>query len=321
MGDTLAINGVTCGIHIDPTGEEYGIQERYDEPGATVWFQCAWFDRYDLLQGLLGTASYSNGQVKRTPPFAYPLPVDQIAVGNQLPNRMVCTSVGEVRGIKLGTDYEGESDVQLPGWSYYNRAYFPAYFTVPLWQVDDLPPSSPDCDISTLPYVVTKMRVSGEVVAPPTGSIIYGGGAFAGKALQDATAGFIRPRLEISMTMVRMPIHPLNTIMDLEWTINGKPWTIAGFQFPKGSILFTGANSEPRPDPCSFGIVQDVELTFLANGPASGVPQGGQVDVPLDWNYFLDPSGNWVPCTFNTDPPTPIFAYEDFSQFFNADIS
>ena len=61
----------------------------------------------------------------------------------------------------------------------------------------------------------------------------------------------------------------MNLINSLIGSINGKPWPIGGFTFPRGSIMFTGSNSEPRPDPCSFEILQDVELLFLANGPAS----------------------------------------------------
>jgi hypothetical protein len=106
----------------------------------------------------------------------------------------------------------------------------------------------------------------------------------------------------------------------LTGSVNAKPWNINGFQYPKGSVLFTAANTDPKPDMCNFGVVTDVELTFLANGPSSLTQNNGN-PAPLDWNYFVDPSGSWVPCSFNTDPPVPVFSYEDHSLFFQDQIA
>jgi hypothetical protein len=336
MGQPVTINDIECTFFLGADGDQGGIEENYSlesGPEARCMFKCAWEDRSQLIRGLLGTVGYANGTVSRTPPFAYPL--DQTQSGDQLQNRWICTSCGPVRGIKWRTDPDGsETFTGVPGWGFYEWAVFEAVFNVPLWQVDDLDPGSPLCDASSRPYVVTKSRTSGEVFAPPTGSVIYGGGKFAGKALQDVNASLIRTRTEFSVTLIRMPIVPFNTVAGdppppgspLIGSVNAKDIPFGGYLFPKGSILLTGLNSEPRPDPCNFGIVQDVEITMLANGPASAFqnsPAGGGDPLlnNLDWNYFVDPSGKWVPCVFNQDPPAPVFAYEDFSVLFQAAIT
>jgi hypothetical protein len=332
MGESLEIGDIECWYHLGADGSEGGITETYsldNGPEARWSLKCAWTDRQQVIQALLGTVSYSGGKVSRTPPYAYPLD-NSLTVANggvQTPNRWICTSVGPIRGLKWQTDDYGDiTSTGVPGIGMYQWAVFDAVFTVPLWQPDDFNPGTQGVDLSTAPYVVTKTKTSGEVFAPPTGSVIYQGGKFAGKALQDVNASIIRTRTEISVTLIRFPIVPTNLINSLIGSVNGKPWQIGTYTFPRGSILFTGSNSEPRGDPCSFAIVQDVELLFLANGPSSAFQQGGGVgdlgnQSSLDWNYFIDPSGTWVQVGFNTDPPQPLFSYKDFSKFFQPTIN
>lgn len=334
MGQSLTIGEVECWFGIGPDGQEGGIAETYsleNGPEARCTFKCAWTDRQTLIQALLGTVDYANGKVSRTDPFAYPLDNSMVVAnqGIQQPNRWICTGIGPVKGIKWKTDDDGDlTSTGVPGWGLYEWAVFEAFFTVPLWQVDEFPAGTQGIDISAVPYVVTKTKTSGEVFAPPTGSVIYQGGKFAGKALQDVNASIIRTRTEISLTLIRFPIVPQILINSLTGSINSKPLQIGTYTYPRGSVLFTSTNSEPRPDPCSFAIVQDVELLFLANGPSSAFQADGAAapgdlggQGSLDWNYFVDPSGTWVPVGFNTDPPEPLFSYEDFNQFFMTAIA
>jgi hypothetical protein len=330
---TIDINGIECSIFVGEDGQQGGIQESYSletGPEARVTFKCGWADRQPLIQALLGTVSYKNGSISRTPPFAYPLDQSLSSAGGsggtppaiQIQNRWVCTSTGPVTGIKWKTDIDGsETGTGLEGWGFYAWAVFDAVFTVPLWQPTGVGSPGSLADPTGNSYVITKIRTSGEVFAPPTGAIIYGGGKFAGKALQDVNGSLLRTRSEISITLVRMPIIPTIDFDSLIGSVNEADFEIGAYSFPMGSMLFTGWNSEPHPDPCNFGIVQDIELLFLGNGPASSFQGGGAGQSSLDWNYFLDPSGTFVVCNFNTDPPTPIFAYTDFTTFFENQLS
>ena len=294
MGQSLTIGGIECWFGIGPDGQEGGIAESYtldSGPEARCTFKVDWNSRQELIQSLLGTVNYANGSVSRTPPFAYPLDNFLVVAGGgiQTPNRWICTGIGAVKGTKWKTDDFGDNtSTGVPGWGYYQWANVEAIFTVPLWQVDDFNPGTQGIDLSSAPYVVTKIKTSGEVFAPPTNSVIYLGGKFAGKALQDVNASIIRTRMELSVTLIRFPIVPANLINSLIGSINGKPWQIGTYTFPRGSILFTGNNSEPRPDPCSFAIVQDVELLFLANGPASAFQNGGAAQaVRAAWTGII----------------------------------
>ena len=243
MGQSLTIGEVECWFGIGPDGQEGGIQESYsleNGPEARCTLKCAWTDRQTLIQALLGTVTYANGTVQRKPPFAYPLDNSMVVAnqGIQQPNRWLCTGVGPIRGTKWKTDDDGDlTSTGTPGWGLYEWAVFEAIFTVPLWQVDEFPAGTQGIDISNFPYVVTKTKTSGEVFAPPTGAVIYQGGNFAGKALQDVNASIIRTRTEISLTLVRFPVVPQNLISELNGSVNSNPLQIATYTYPRlGSL-------------------------------------------------------------------------------------
>lgn len=150
-----------------------------------------------------------------------------------------------------------------------------------------------------------------EVLAPPTGGFMFVTGGLANKGLIDTGAAFIRTRSEISITRVRMPLIPIQTASPLFGTINSDPFLISGQMYPKGTMLFNGLNPTPRTDPYNGGIIWDVEYCFLANSNASSGTS------PLDWNYFLDPNGDWSQVkTKNNDD---VFKYADhFVLYANA---
>jgi hypothetical protein len=316
------VGNVPVAIHTSPNGDDFGLWERStpEDVGATVYFKCDWDQRYNLRQALLGTVSYTGGKVMRTPPWSYPIPQSQVDQGNMFKDRMVCTSIEEIRGLKFQADEDGtDSDTGIVGWPVYAFAVLTCRFTVPMWQAA-AQATNTQGDGSAQAWVVTKTRASGEVVAPPTGSILYNGGTSAGKPLAAANAGYVRPRSEISITLMRMPLVPRTTLENLIGQVNGAPFLVDGYQYPKGAVLFTGYNADPYADPCSLGIVNDIELTFLGNGPSSANQSHG-VNLSLDWNYFLDPQGVWVPCIMNDGAMTDVFVYGDFTQFFKASIT
>jgi hypothetical protein len=311
------INGIPCPIYTGEYGEAPSIVEDYSlesGPHARVIFHCDWSSRGLVVAGLLGTVNYANGTVSRTPPMKYPWNQTFFSSGSAIDSRWCCTSVPEVRGIKWQTDQDGSlTGTQLPGWGSYLDALITADFTVPLWQYVDPPQGMPLSDLSGTPYVVTKARTSGEVFSPPTGALLYDGGTFQGKPLVDVNSSQIRTRTEFSVTLVRMPIYPAVTINSLIGGVNQFSVILGGNNFPPGSILLTGAVTDPHPDPCNFGIVQDIELAFIANSP----PQA--TVTPLDWNWFMDPTGVWVPVTLATGGP--VFPYVDFSRLFSGAIT
>jgi hypothetical protein len=300
----LTIGDVPATIYLGPEGGVggFGIRESIGVDGrrASVYFQCLWSQRNALIKGLLGTVSYVAGTVTRTAPSFYP--VSAADNGNGLLDQQVfCTDITSVTGTHAYTDSEG-LDTGQAGWIGYGYAIVQAEFTSPPYQVA-LPGDGPAFnDMSGQTYCISKARVSGEVFSPPTGAFVFAGGAFIGDKLLDVGAAQIRTRYEYSITRVRMPIVPIQVVTALIGTVNLDPLTIAGQDAPKGTVLFTGINPEPRQDPYSGGIIYDVEFTFMVNGPGPGNT------AQLDWNYFLDPGGSWSPIT--TAAGQPVFQYD-----------
>lgn len=318
----LSINGILCGIYVGPDGNSYGISEGHGPDGrrATVYFQCFWDDREDLVAGLLGTVDYQGNTIIRNDPTAYPLANrDSLAEsGNIYPNRMFCTGISSITGTKAWEDETGDN-VGQAFWLGYCYAIVQAEFTCPPYLIEDLdgpgiPPSDPSFnDLSYQTYCVSNIRVSGEVFSPPTGAFVFASGAFSGNPLLDVGASQIRTRSEITITRVRMPLIPMQTIGPLIGTVNQLPFQVGGQLFPMGSMLFNGINPTPRSDPYNCGIVWDIEHTWLGNSPAN------TNGVVLDWNYFLDPGGVWSKVT--TKGGDPVFAYADHTVVFQDAIT
>ncbi len=110
-----------------------------------------------------------------------------------------------------------------------------------------------------------------------------------------------------------MPLIPTETSTPLNGTINDAAFLIGGQSFPRGSMLFSGINPEPKSDPYNCGLIFDVELTFLANAAAS------TANDPLDWNYFLDPGGVWT--KVETKGGDPVFKYADHTKLYSNQIT
>jgi hypothetical protein len=321
----LEINHVRCSIYMGPSGTEGGLNEANPTEGrtASVVFQCYWDDRLDLIAGLIGTVDYFSGRIERKEPFSYPVAMRDTQSGKIFPNRLVCTSISSVVGTKWQTDDDG-SFTGVVGWGGYVFALITAEFTCPPYLVkpltDPLAPTDPAFnDLVYQVYTISKVRVSGEVFSPPVGSFQFAEGKFAGQPLLDVGASQIRTRFEVSVTRVRMPLIPTETASPLLGTVNDSDFLVGGQKFPKGTMLFSGINPEPRSDPYNGGLIFDVEFTWLANAPAS------TTDDPLDWNFFLDPGGVWtkveVKPTADGQPGKPVFKYADQTVLFNATIS
>jgi hypothetical protein len=323
-GWVLEIGGVPCGIYLGPDGT-LGPTESCTAQGrtATVTFQCLWNDRQPLIAGLVGVVGYDHGNILRTPPFEYPFGQDDYAaVGGAitasiLERRLLCTSISRVQGTKWETDVEGGAFSSWPGWGGYVYALVTAEFTTPNYQIVTSNPGTTGFqDPSNFAYMTTRVRASGEILAPPDGAMVFAEGPLKGDMLRDVGSAQPRVRLEVNVTRIRMPIIPLQLVEPLVGGVNNKPITFGNYDFQNGSVLFNGINPEPRTDPYSGGIVWDIEYQFLVNGPV--LHFGDQEPREADWNWFIDPDGDWVLVNYVNTTRTP-FPYTDFSKLFEND--
>ncbi len=286
-------------------------------------FQCAWNERNDLVGALVGTVAYSSvtETIVRTPPFSYPFSGHDLSIHNVngdqtnvFPKRLICTSVSSIKGTHWITDNDGGdfASPAIPGWGGYTLAVLTAEFTTPSYLIQSAPEPPAFNDLSNKTYTVSKLKVSPEVLAPPSGSFTFTQGAFANSPLLDIGASQIRTRLELSITRVRMPIIPIETVSKLLGSINFQQFQVGDNFFPEGTALFNGMNVEPRSDPYNGGLIWDIEYQFLINGPSSSAQDP---NPPLSWNYFLDNAGKWNPVT-QVDGVTPVFRTDDFTPLF-----
>ena len=313
----LDIGGVQCNVYVGADGDQ-GPDEGHPTEGrkATVTFLCDYVDRLRLVAGLLGTVAYDAGVILRTPPFAYPVAAIDTQESDGVPGvfagRTVCTAIAAIEGIKPFNDRDG-SITGLAGWVAYAFALVTAEFSTPPYLTDSLPDAGGAFDdLMGLTYAVSKTKVSAEVLAPPTGALIYAEGAYATKPLADVTAGQVRVRYELSVTRIRMPIYPADTIDAMVGSVNAAAIPDSDDSIPRGAAMFMGANPEPRSDPYSGGIIYDIELVWLVNAETED-------SAPTDWNYFLDPAGTWTKCT--TKGGTSVFRYEDHNQLLGDEIA
>ena len=240
-------------------------------------FICQWNQRLDFMAALLGTVDYGGGKVIRQDPFSYPVSTaDQELT---FTNRLICTSVSNIRGLHWWTDGTGGAwgaagatvaDPALPGWGAYVFAVVTAEFTTPLYWITSDPDTPNFDDLLAQTYLITKIKAGGEILAPPFGSIIYDnpGGPHDAEPVLDIGAVQIRTRSEVSCTRVRMPIVPMNAIIAAMNSVNNDVIKIGGYSYPQGSVLLNNVVPTPRSDPFEGGIVWDLEYIFLANAPA-----------------------------------------------------
>lgn len=308
----LKINKIPCAIY---QAEGDGIIERNDESGrtATVQLICNWNKRIEMISALLGTVDYADGKIVRQDPFSYPVgPNDLIYT---FADRLIATSISSIRGMHWWTDTEGEiiGEPAVPYWGAYVWAVLTVEFTSPLYWITEAPGSPSFDDLLQQTYCITKIKAGGEVFAPPTGSFVWAGGGGAGNPLLDVGAAHIRTRSEISCTRIRMPIYPGEAIQAALGSVNDRALTVGDVTYPRGSVLFNNVVPEPRSDPIVNGVVWDLEMVFLANAPAgTGQIAGAASTDPLDWNYFLDPEGNWQP-VYTKSTNKPPFKYVDWT--------
>jgi hypothetical protein len=289
---TFPVNGVPVSIYIGDGDGADAVREQVTQDGAqaTVVFKCPWNERYAVVAGLLGGVTSKNGVLSRTPPATYP----------PSPN-LFCTSITDIHGIKPMRD---DTNAQgLPGWLTYEWAVITAVFSRPTWQaIENQEGQAPQSsDPSGIVYATTRFKVSTEVFSPPIGAYYWQGGNHQNQAVEGATVTEMRPRVEISITRHMMPFVPLTAAQALIGGLNNAPWFMADYGFPRGSVLFTGFNSEPKADPATQVTTWDLEMTFLANSR-------------LDWNKFLDPDGSYQFINTAQDGSgTFPFPYVDFS--------
>jgi len=279
---SLNFLGAPVSIALEDMGDR-AIVERWgpDGPEADVMFKCKWSDRYLVIKYLRGGVIGSGRTVTYLAPASYP----------SSPN-LKCTSIGELRGIKPRT--------LDSGWVEYEYAIVPAHFSTPTWDAIGTTDSM-NSDPSHAPMTTTRFRGSPEILTPPGGSYYYTSGTDSGKPVLDSTVGIVRSRVEISMTRHMIPFPLMDKLMFDVGCINDTTMVFADRTFPRGTVLFAAFDSDPVAEPSTGQKCWDYTFSFVAN-------------YSKDWNYFLDPHGEWVPINSKADGTgDPPFEYEDLS--------
>lgn len=284
---SLQINGVTCTIACREDGSE-GVIENVSPQGpeATVLYKCPYLQRYQLIKGLIGSAVYSGGKVVRTLPTAY------------LPSsNLYCMEIGEIRGMAPVRDLS-------TNWLIYRDAIVPAIYRVPPYSFQDLAnsayyPADSQVDPSGKGWTTTTVSMEGEVFTPPNGSYQWVGGKFDGKPVPNGAVGLIESKFAFEFRRHMLPLLPLKAVRQYRGSVNSVAITIGDDTFPVGTLLFVGFEAEPSFDPLG-NMIQEVVYKVLG--------------ADRDWNYFLDPGGNWRQIIQQGTGGTPVypFPYMDF---------
>ena len=285
----LTINGVGCNIYTGPDGQDGHLSEdNASDAGrrAKVRFKCAWSDRNKLIAGLVGTVDYRQTTIVRTPPFSYPTaPPDDFNNGGPIrADSMFGTSITDVSGIKWSTDIDG-SETGLQGWGAFTYALVDCEFSSPPYLIT--PVNGVGDDLVHQTYCITKLRVNGEVFSPPSGAYQWAEGGFINQPVNDANVGLMRAKYELSVTRVRMPIVPMETLDAMISTVNKVAIKVGTNTITPEAALFLGYNPEPYKDPASGQIVYNIEMLWAINGLVTSRNADGS------WNWFVDPSGDW----------------------------
>jgi hypothetical protein len=226
-----------------------GIVETWDPQNgatATIKFKCLWDDRYQLVQDLVGTwKGTPPSSVIRVPPFRYP----------DSPN-LFCSSIQSIEPFGKPTIW---STIGLP-WITRKYAIVTATFSVPHWDF-----SGPDA------YTKITFNASGEFLTVPETSTHFGDGTPTNSPI-----GILIPQIEISVERNRMPYLPVAAMASCVGRVNSAAYTIAGYVFQPGYLLFSAGQSNVQAD-ASGQISYSQEYKFLYRS--------------VQWNYFLHPAG------------------------------
>lgn len=296
----LTIGGVDCTISFGPDGTSEGVTEAWPVDGATatVYYRCAWTDRYTLAQALIGSSSYVDNVLIRVPPHKYP----------PSPN-LVCGSLGTIQPYGIGVLQTSQGGLPA-GWMTAQYAIVPATYIVP--HFDTGASSDPPTDPSGQPWTTTRFRISGDVFTPPnrtykyvqrTGDPNYPQGTSAGIPVADSLLGIIRPQIEISMTRHRVPVEAfsIESIVGFIGKVNDNNVQFGNHIFEEGYLLFSGFNSTATVDTIG-SLTFEVEYGLL-----------GRFDY--SWNTIMAPDTNWYLINTKADETGQYpFDYADFAN-------
>lgn len=325
MSDTyyLTIGDAPCNLYTGDDGQQGHLVEGTgpDGPKYTVQFICDWPERNNLIAGLVGTVDYQGGAIVRTAPFFYPVssydqqPFPVTGIQGMFPNRIFCTACPEVRGIKWARDDSG-SVSGLAGWGYFTYAVVTAEFTSPPYLVESAGTVGFNDLVNQL-YCRSKLRVNGEVYSPPGNAARWTEGTRSGQPVNDVNVGIQRPRYELSVTRMRMPIVPSSTLDSMIGTVNETTIRIGQNTVSPDAALFVGYNVEERSDPYHGGIVYDIEMLWAVNGFIYERNADG------NWNWFVDPAGDWSAIGYpnEEDSFSPPFDEAEHNNLFSNAIS
>lgn len=302
------INDVPCAIWVGEDGDQGGIRESWGDRGLelNIEFVVPYDQRIKFLQGLRGGASWDGEHLERQHPWSIPVNPNEfnpsLSGMEGVPYgwiRYICVGTGESRPATWRTDDDG-SKTGLPGWGYYDSVIIPARFAVPSYVVGDekLLPYLYGQELTGYPYTTTKIKASGEVFTCYTNTYKFDS---TNDPVNEANVGFIRPRLEVSITRHYMPFVDTLGYDKLIGHVNRDPIVIGTQSYYTESLLYVGYEIESYGDASTGLLYCDITHQLLANGQVIDVEGNSQTS----WNYFLNRKGVWDKLVLVTPPATP----------------
>jgi hypothetical protein len=253
----ITVNGVDAEIALDG-----GVREAQpaDGPRATVVYQCAYDERYQLLQGLLPYG--------RNVPHAYP----------PSPNLYALECVG-VEGVGPRVD--------AAGWMIYQKAKVAIEYRIPGFAFGfgasgiggsgpTIDPGTPGIDPSGQAWTTTTTETSAEILKIPSGGYVLEDGS----PIEDSAAGLILPQFTFRIKRHFVLIIPLSWVEARIGAINSHPVKIGNKVFARGTLMLGGMTSETVIDTVGQ-VVSSVEYTLIGRGRG------------IQHNQFLARDGTW----------------------------
>lgn len=244
-----------------------GITESYspdDGPRATVRFKCLWSDHAQLARDLIGTSTSTGTSIIRVAPFQYP--------SNPY---LYCRSISSVR--PLGKKLIPLAGIGLP-WITGKYAIVEAVFWRPPFSFDGLDGPYGQA------WTTIQFGASGEFMTLPDSTYRFGDGTPTNTPI-----GKVVGQIEINVKRYFMPYLPIAQIASLLGKVNNAAYTIGGYSFPAGTLLFAGGPSEFANDTAG-NITQDVEYKFVYR--AVSWNKYYHPNRTTGWDTVTDGSGN-----------------------------
>lgn len=231
---------------------------------ATVVFECAWADRFALVQSLRGgysNASSNFGQF--TIPHRYPpLPL------------LYCREIADVKGEGLRKDL----DAAAAKWAPYTRAVVTASYGAPEYNfsaADGSQSIDPQND-QVVPFCKQTTKGSAALVTLPEGLLKF---AASGKDVKESV-GKLQVQTEIVLEFPHVPFNPYPILRPFLGMLNSLPM----FSHDQGEVVFNAIDTGGGGNASGGNADFTCNLTFLGRD--------------VSWRKLLNDSGDYEPVVF-----------------------